>query len=69
MKQKYKPNHQQKGLPPHSALHVRGGKKIAQISPYMKLTQNWTKLRRAETNQKKEFNPEAWEKETSNTVC
>ena len=28
----------------------------------------WTKLRRAETKRKKEFNLEAWEKETSNTV-
>jgi len=26
-KQKYKPNHQQKGLPPHSALPSRGGLK------------------------------------------
>jgi len=34
----------------------------------MKLTQNWTKLRRAETKRNKEFNLEAWEKETSNTL-
>ena len=34
----------------------------------MKLTQNWTKLRRAETKSNKEFNLEAWEKETSNTI-
>ena len=44
-KQKYKPNHQQIGLPPHSALPIRGitnkqtNKNSAQISPYMKLTQ------------------------------
>ncbi len=44
-KQKYKPNHQQTGLPPHSALPIRGktnkqtNKNSAQISPYMKLTQ------------------------------
>ena len=44
-KQKYKPNHQQTGLPPHSALLIRGktnnqtNKNSAQISPYMKLTQ------------------------------
>jgi len=43
-KQKYKPNHQQTGLPPHSALLIRGktnkqaNKNSAQISPYMKLT-------------------------------
>jgi len=46
-KQKYKPNHQQIGLPPHSALPIRGKtnkqakkKSSAHISPYMKLTQN-----------------------------
>ena len=43
--QKYKPNHQQIGLPPHSALPIRGktnkqtNKNSAQISPYTKLTQ------------------------------
>ena len=42
-KQKYKPNHQQAGLPPHSALPIRGKTSkqtnSAQISPYPKLTQ------------------------------
>ena len=43
-KQKYKPYHQQTGLPPHSALTIRGKtnketKISAQISPYTKLTQ------------------------------
>jgi len=44
-KQKYKPNHQQTGLPPHSALPIRGktnkqiNKNSAQISPYRKLSQ------------------------------
>ena len=41
-KQKYKPNHQQTGLPPHSALpseEKQTNKNSAQISPYMKLTQ------------------------------
>ena len=41
-KQKYKPNHQQIGLPPHSGLPIRGkqtNKNSAQISPYTKLTQ------------------------------
>ena len=42
-KQKYKPNHQQTGLPPHPAF-IKGeikqtNKNLAQISPYMKLTQ------------------------------
>ena len=31
-------------------------------------TNHWTKLRRAETKRKKEFNPEAWEKEISNII-
>jgi len=31
-------------------------------------TNHWTNLRRAETKRKKEFNSEAWEKETSNTI-
>ena len=31
-------------------------------------TNHWTKLRRAETKRKKEFNLKAWEKETSNTI-
>ena len=41
-KQKYKPNHQQTGLPPHSALPIREkktNKNSAQISSYTKLTQ------------------------------
>ena len=41
-KQKYKPNHQQTGLPPHSALtseEKQTNKNSAQISPYKKLTQ------------------------------
>ena len=40
-KQKYKPNHQETGLPPHSALPIRGktNKNSSQISPYRKLTQ------------------------------
>ena len=40
--QKYKPNHQKAGLPPHSALPIKEkqtNKNSAQISPYMKLTQ------------------------------
>ena len=40
-RQKYKPNHQQTGLPLHSALPIKGkvNKNSAQISPYTKLTQ------------------------------
>jgi len=43
-KQNYKPNHQQTGLPPHSAFPIRGktnkNKNSAQISPNNKLTQS-----------------------------
>ena len=40
-KQKYKLNHQRTGVPPHSALPVRGktDKNSAQTSPYRKLTE------------------------------
>ena len=44
-KTKHKPNHQQTGLLPHTALPIRGktnketNKNSAQISPYKKLTQ------------------------------
>ena len=68
-KQKYKPNHHQTGLQPHSVLSIRGGKKLStNLSLYKVYTNQWTNLRRAETKRKKEFNLEAWEKETSNTV-
>ena len=72
-KQKYKPNHQQTGLPPHSALPIRGktNKQIricTNLTLYKAYTNHWTKLRRAEIKRKKELNLEAWEKETLNTV-
>ena len=35
---------------------------------YKAYTNHWTNLRRAETKRKKEFNLEASEKETSNTI-
>ena len=80
-KQKYKLNHQQTGVPPHSALPIRGKtnkqKLTANLTLYEAPTNHWTNLRRAETKRKKEFNLlqgknstflEAWEKETSNTI-
>ena len=69
-KQKYKPNHQQTGLPPHSALPIRGKIKqnSAKISPYMKLTQTTGPNLEGRNEKEKEFNLEAWEKETSNTI-
>ena len=38
------------------------------LTLYEGYTNHWTNLRRAETKRKKEFNLEAWEKETSNTI-
>ena len=71
-KQKYKSNHQQTGLPTHSALPIRGKTSKQNLSTnltlYKACTNQWTNLRRAETKRKKEFNLEVWEKETSNTI-
>ena len=59
-KQKYKPNHQQTGLPPHSALPIRGKtnkqKLSTNITLYEAHTNHWTNLRKAETKRKKELN-------------
>ena len=38
------------------------------VTLYEAYKKHWTSLRRAETKRKKEFNLEAWEKETSNTI-
>ena len=71
-KQRYKPSHQQTGLPPHSPLPIRG-KTSKQIKPQHKshpirsLHKPLDQSQRAE-NKKKKFNLEAWEKETSNTI-
>ena len=40
----------------------------AQISPYTSLHKPLDQTCEGQTKRKKEFNPEAWEKETSNTV-
>ena len=65
-KQKYKPNHQQTGLPPHSALPIRGKANKQKLSTNLTLyetyTNHWTNLRRAETKREKESNLEAWER-------
>ena len=82
-KQKYRYNHQQTGLPPQSALPIRGKatKKQTKTSPNLTLyeayTNHWTKLKRAEIKRKKEVNflqgknstfLEVWVKMTSKTV-
>ena len=76
--QKYKPNHQQIGLPPHSALPIKGGEKKKLTSSHLNAstshilheayTNHLTKFMRAETKREKEFNLESWGKETSNTI-
>ena len=76
-KQKYKPNHQQAGVPPHSALPIRGKANKQKLSTNLTLyeahTNHWTNFRREDTKRKKEFHLlqgknstflEAWEKET-----
>ena len=69
---KHKPNHQQTESPPHSALPIRGTINKQKLSTNIILheanTNHWTNLRRAEMKRKKEFNLEAWGKETSNTI-
>ena len=73
-KQKYKPNHQQTGLPPHSAFVLPSKEKqtskqklSTNLTLYEAYTNHWINLRRAETKRKKEFNFEAGEK-ISNTI-
>ena len=70
-----KPNHQQTGLPPHSALPIRGktnkqtNRNSEQISPYTKFTQTTgPTLGGQKPKGRKIFNNEPWEKETSNTM-
>ena len=53
-----------------SLTHQRKNKQkpSTNLTLYEAYTNHWTKLRRTETKRKKEFNLEAWGKETSNTV-
>ena len=74
-RQKYKASHQQIGVPPHSALPIRGKKQkskkqklIINLTLYETYTNHCTNLTRAETKRKKKFNLEAWENDTSNTI-
>ena len=81
-KQKYKTNHQQTRVPPHSALPIRGKQTNKQklstnLTLYKAYTNHWTNFWRSETKSKKEFNLlqvknssllETWEKETSHTI-
>ena len=75
IKQKYKPNHQQTGLPPQSALPIRGktnkqtnktqckSHSIQSLHKPLDLGGQETKRKK-----KKKLNLEGWEKETSITV-
>jgi len=56
-KQKYKPNHQQTGVQPHSALPIRGKTNKQKLSTNLTLdkahTNHWTNLRRGEAKGRK----------------
>ena len=67
-KQKYKTSHQQTGLPPHSALPIRGKTNKQTKSQHKFHPNHSAKLRRAETKRKKEFNLETWENKTSDKI-
>jgi hypothetical protein len=69
-KQKYKLNHQQTGLPPHSALPINEKQTKTQhrSHPIRSLHKPLDQPQRVETGRKKKFNLEALEKETSNTI-
>ena len=70
--QKYKPDHLQTELLPYSALTIKGKNKqtktLHKSHPIRSLHKSLDQPYRAETKRKKEFNLEAWEKETSNTI-
>ena len=52
-----------------SILKSRDKQKLStNLILYKAYTNHWTNIRRAETKRKKEFNLEAWEKETSNKI-
>ena len=56
-----------------SLVHQRKNKQTNKIlstnlTLYKAYTNHWTNLRRAKTKRKREFNLEAWEKETSKTI-
>ena len=52
-----------------SILKSRDKQKLStNLILYTAYTNHWTNIRRAETKRKKEFNLEAWEKETSNKI-
>ena len=53
-------------------MNIRGKTNKQNLSTNLTLneacTNNWTKFKRAGTKRKKEFNLEAWKKETSNMI-
>ena len=72
-KQRYKPNSQQTGLLPYSALPIRGKtnkdmKTQHKSHPIRSLHKPLDQTERGETKRKKEFNLEDWEKEISNII-
>jgi len=63
IEQKYKPTHQQTGLPPHLALPFRGktnkqtNKNSPQISPYKELTQTMGPTLQGRNQKEERINP------------
>jgi len=56
-------------LPIRGNTNKQTNKKLStNLTLYEVYTNHWTKLSRAETKRKKEFNLEAWENETSDTI-
>jgi len=66
-RQKCKPYRQQTDYPLTQPCPSEG-KKTPKFSANLTLHKAYTNLRKAETKRRKEFNLEAWEKETSNTI-
>ena len=55
-------------MPIRGKSNKQTNKLSTNLTLYEPYTNHWANFRRAETKRKKEFNLEAWEKETSNTI-
>jgi len=60
--------HHSQACPSREKQPTKQTKTEQNYHPIQSLLNHWTNLRRTETKRKKEFNLEACEKETSNTV-
>ena len=55
-------------MPIRGKSNKQTNKLSTNLTLYEPYTNQWANFRRAETKRKKEFDLEAWEKETSNTI-